>query len=150
MRWAPMRNCSLVSSSARAVAIPEIKLVKPIRLAANSSKTESGRPAEASTSWLIMPLLYSDGQNLLAGCAKGALTAAVHGLGLTPTMSIRNGVVSSSAGRMSSTGARRKGAKSFLLGLIPFIGEGRRGANFIKSIVPRYGMGNKQIHFCGE
>src|SRR5699024_11418502 len=83
-------------------------------------------------------------------CAKGAVTAAVHGLGLTPTMSIRNGVVSSSAGRMSSTGARRKGAKSFLLGLIPFIGEGRRGANFIKSIVPRYGMGNKQIHFCGE
>src|SRR5699024_12334594 len=104
---------------------------------------------EVSTRWLINQLLYIDGQILLAGCAKGALTAAFHGLVLTPTMSMRNGVVSSSAGRMSSTVARRKGAKSFLLGLIPFIGEGRRGANFIKSIVPRYGMGNKQIHFCG-
>src|SRR5699024_1581219 len=80
---------------------------------------------------------YSDGQNRFAGWAKGALTAAVHGLGLTPTMSIRKRSVSSDEGRMSSTAANRKACKSCLVGLLPFMGDGRRGANFIApSLVP--------------
>src|SRR5699024_3045355 len=90
---------------------------------------------EASTSWLKTPLRKSDGQKRFAGCAKGALTAAVQGLGLTPTMSMRNRMVSSSAGRMSSTAASRNPSKSCLVGLWPFMGEGRRGANFMPSIL---------------
>src|SRR5690625_6668696 len=50
-------------------------------------------------------------------------------------MSMRNRVVSSSAGRMSSTAASRNPSKSCLVGLWPFMGEGRRGANFMPSIL---------------
>src|SRR5699024_453416 len=90
---------------------------------------------EASTSWLKTPLRKSDGQKRFAGCAKGALTAAVQGLGLTPTMSRRNRMVSSSAGRMSATAASRNPSNSCWVGWWPFMGRGRGGADFLPSIL---------------
>ncbi|SIN08886.1 Uncharacterised protein [Mycobacteroides abscessus subsp. abscessus] len=46
-------------------------------------------PREVSRRYSVTPASCSEGQKRLPGRAKGALTAAVHRLGFTPTISIR-------------------------------------------------------------
>ena len=104
-----------------------------------SCSSSGSRPRDASTSREVSPARCREGQNRLPGRANGALTAAVQSPGLMPTMSRRSGswptgpLGSGSTSSIASGSGVAKAARSFVVGLRPASGEGRRVL-----ISPRY------------